>query len=258
MLDPREGVSATGAIITGASRERIPDGYSDVLDAATTQISAAAPRASVYVYGSVATGTAAAPGSDVDLLTVGVPTELAASISSSLSTDFSDLCRGVEIASAAESDFTGATDEAYGNRVFLHHYCVRLVGPEIDRAGSPFPADLHAARGFNGDIAQHLDRWRRRCAPTDPALLGRIAARKTLLAVAGLVSVNDTTWTTDRTRAADRWGEVRADLAGDLRELLDWTSRRANATSDRITHHLDSTIEEIVNQFEADIGLWPT
>ena len=193
MLDPREGLSATGAICTGASRERIPDRYSNILDAATTQITAAVPRASVYVYGSVATGIAVAPDSDVDLLTVGIPTELAASIGSSLSTDFSDLCRGAEIAAAAESDFAGATDEAYGNRVFLHHYCVRLVGPEIDRAESPFPGDLHAARGFNVDIAQHLDRWRRRFTTTDPALLGRIAARKTLLAVAGLVSVNDST-----------------------------------------------------------------
>ena len=91
--------------------------------------------------------------SDVDLLTVGLSSDRAASIGRALSTDFSALCRSVEIAAAMEEDFQKADDEAYGGRVFLHHYCVRLAGPEIDRATSPFPGDQRAARGFNGDIA---------------------------------------------------------------------------------------------------------
>ena len=245
-------------IRTGARRERIPDHYSDVLGAATTHICAAEPQASVYVYGSVATGAAHAPDSDVDLLTIGLPADLAASIGNSLSTDYSDLCRGVEIAAAMEADFAGTTDEAYGNRVFLHHYCVRLVGPELDRATSPFPGDQRAARGFNGDIAQHLERWRRSLTNTAPELLGRVAARKTLLAVAGLVSIHDSIWTTDRALAAQRWCEVHPDLADGLQEFLDWSSPHSNATTTRISHHLATTIEQIADQFDANIGLWPT
>ena len=258
MRDPLEGLTATGLIRTGASRERIPGRYVDLLDVAATRIRADAPEASVYVYGSVATGAARSPQSDVDLLTVGLSSDRAATIGRSMSTDFSALCRGVEIAAAMKEDFERADDEAYGGRVFLHHYCVRLAGPEIDRATSPFPGDQRAARGFNGDIAEHLARWRRSLDNTDAEGLGRVAARKTLLAVAGLASVHDAGWTTDRSDAAQRWSQVHPDLADGLKELLDWSSQRSNATPARITHHLATTIERIADQFAADIGLWPT
>ena len=265
--DPLEGLTASGTIRTGARRENIADPYSDLLDAAVRQIADAAPDASVYLYGSVATGTARAPGSDVDLLTVGLPPDTAASLAGSLSSHAARLSRGVEIAAATEADFAGHSDEAYGNRVFVHHYCVRLSGPEIDRATAPFPGDHRAARGFNGDIGRHLERWRARAndpssgSSTGAELHGRLVARKTLLAVAGLVSVHDSTWTTDRARAADRWGEVHPDLADRLSELLDWAVRApaasSGATHDRVNRHLDTTVQQIVQQFDDAIGLWP-
>jgi len=264
--DPLEGLTASGTIRTGARRENIADPYSDLLDAAVRQIADAAPDASVYLYGSVATGTARAPGSDVDLLTVGLPPDTAASLAGSLSSHAARLSRGVEIAAATEADFAGHSDEAYGNRVFLHHYCVRLSGPEIDQSATPFPGDQRAARGFNGDVGRHLERWRARASDSSSSsssstgLLGRLAARKTLLAVAGLVSVHDSTWTTDRTRAAKRWGEVHADLADGLGELLDWAvqtpAESSDAIHDRVNRHLATTIEQIVEQFDDAIGLW--
>lgn len=45
-----------------------------------------------------------------------------------------------------------------------------------------------ALRGFNGDIAQRLRHWRGALDNQHPAVLGRAIARKTLFAVAGLVS----------------------------------------------------------------------
>lgn len=258
MRDPLEGLTATGLIRTGASRERVPDRYLGLLEVAAARIRADEPEASIYVYGSVATGTARSPQSDVDLLTVGLSSDRAAAIGRSLSTDFSALCRGVEIAAAIEEDFGRDDDGAYGGRVFLHHYCVRLAGPEIDRATSPFPGDQRAARGFNGDIANHLARWRERLDEADAEVLGRVAARKTLLAVAGLASVHDAVWTTDRSDAVLRWSQVHPDLADGLEELLDWSSQRSIATLVRLTHHLATTIERIADQFATDIGLWPT
>lgn len=46
--------------------------------------------------------------------------------------------------------------------------------------------------------------------------LGVRIARKTLLAVAGLVSIHDRTWTTGRSRAVQRWSELKPDLAVQL------------------------------------------
>lgn len=69
------------------------------------------------------------------------------------------LSRGVEIGAASPADFHGQGDEVYGLRVFLRRYCVHLVGPDSTLDVPAFPADRRAARGFNGDLAQH----RRRC-----------------------------------------------------------------------------------------------
>jgi anti-sigma regulatory factor (Ser/Thr protein kinase) len=93
--------------------------------------------------------------------------------------------------------------------VFLRHYCVLLAGSDAHRPKHDFAGDRRAARGFNGDIAQHVQRWRNALeADDDAGLLAQRMARKSLLAVAGLVSVHDHTWTTDRETSAHRWSEI--------------------------------------------------
>ena len=256
MIDPLEGLTADGLIRTGASADRIPARFLPLLHRVVDRVASVAPDAAVYVYGSVATGVARVPASDVDLLTIGLTAERAAEIGEHMSVEFDDICRGVEIAHAFDSDFRGEGDEAYGGRVFLHHYCVLLAGPDLDRSGSGYRGDRRAARGFNGDIAQHAMRWRRDLGSTDSARLGRRAARKTLLAVSGLVSIHDGTWTTDRESAARRWHEVHPELAAGLEELLQWSAGRRAATDERLAHQLNTTIDRVVEQFETDIGLW--
>jgi hypothetical protein len=163
----------------------------------------------------------------------------------------------VEVAVAQPNDFSGETDEEYGGRVFLRHYCVHLVGPDLHSELPNFAADVRAARGFNGDIAQNARRWRKELDDGhDPVALSRRLARKSLLAVAGLVSVHDDTWTTDRTTAAARWAEIEPTLTDDLDMLLAWS--RDNATPDRqsVEAALDGVVTHITDSFEASIGLW--
>jgi hypothetical protein len=257
MHDPLEGVTSVGTIETGASRDRVPALFEPVLDTAVVAVRAANRDASLYLYGSVATGAAQAGRSDVDLLTVGLSSGEAAVIGRALFLRFSDLCRGVQVAAAQLSDFLGETDEACGGRVFLRHYCVHLAGPDLHSALPDFSADVRAARGFNGDIAQHAQRWWRELEEgCDPVQLSRRLARKSLFAVAGLVSVHDATWTTDRTAAAARWAGLNPALASDLRMLLTWAS--GNETPDRyaVEAALDGVVAQIVASFETAIGLW--
>ncbi|MEA2001234.1 MAG: nucleotidyltransferase domain-containing protein, partial [Actinomycetota bacterium] len=129
MGDPLEGVTSLGTIETGASRDRVSALFEPVLGAAVLAVRTADRDSSLYVYGSVATGMAQTGISDVDLLTVGLPSGDAVDVGRALSVRFSDLCRSVEVAVAQSSDFSGETDGAYGGRVFLRHYCVHLVGP---------------------------------------------------------------------------------------------------------------------------------
>ena len=211
MHDPGEGVAPDGTIVTGVSRERVPAAFEPVLAAATEAVG---DDVALYLHGSVATGQARLGASDVDLLAVGLPVPVAAEVGRALSARFAGSARGVEIGPARPEDFDGDAAEQYGNRVFLRHYCAHVSGPA--RPDLPaFPADARAARGFNGDIAAHALGWHDAVrAGADPVALGHRVARKALLALASLVSVHDSTWTTDRATAAVRWSEVDREMAG--------------------------------------------
>lgn len=251
MPDPREGTTPQGTIRTGATLHAIPPVYIEVLQAA---VDAVAGRAALYVYGSVATGTAVVPTSDVDLLSFGLPLHEAERISADLSARFSERCREVSIAPASWGELESESEEAHGLRVFLRHYCVHLVG--VDPAGSlpEYPADTRAARGFNGDIALHLERWRTELdGDVEVARLGTRIARKTLLAVAGLVSVRDASWSTDRRACAERWNELEPDSTVDT--LVSWldTPPRDRAA---VRRELQGPVAAIARVFGSEIGLW--
>jgi uncharacterized protein len=256
VADPDEGVAADGTIRTGAHRDRVPAIFEPVLSDAVGL--AGGSGASLYVYGSVANGTARPGSSDVDLLSVGLPG--GAILGQRLSARYADRCRGVEIAEATAADVGGDTDAAHGYRVFLRHYCVHLAGPDPSAALPAFPADARAARGFNGDIGQFLWRWRQDLESGTVAadLLGVRAARKTLLAVAGLVSVHGHTWTTSRSRAARRWGELEPGLAAQLDRLHSWSERESDPSGEEVERALadDGIVSAIVQRFSSLIGLW--
>ena len=158
--DPLEGVTSAGMIVTGAHRSRVPVDFKPVIDKAVERLGSFEGAHSLYVYGSVATGTARVGYSDVDLVTVGLDAATSRRLGETLSVDFPKLCRGVEVGAAQASAYWGSDDKAYGNRVFLRHYCVHLAGPDIGDGLPDFPADQAAARGFNGDIGLYADRWR--------------------------------------------------------------------------------------------------
>ncbi len=257
MQDPNEGISQEGKIVTGADRGRVSPVFEPILAATEDAVCQAAPDASCYLYGSVATGQAIPRESDIDFLTIGLPSPIADTIGEQLSLRFADLVRAVEIAPANDGDFTGIDDSAYGGRVFLRHYCVHLAGPDRHSHLGDFAADARAARGFDGDIASHLARWRNLLSDADDvAELGRRVARKTLLAVAGLVSLHDATWTTDRNTAAQRWAEIHPSLADDLAELIAWSDQSAVANGASLANALDGVVAEIVRSFADMIGLW--
>jgi len=71
MADPDEGVAADGTIRTGARRSRVPAAFEPVLADAVAL--AGDGGASLYVNGSVATGTVRYGSSDVDLLSIDLP-----------------------------------------------------------------------------------------------------------------------------------------------------------------------------------------
>jgi predicted nucleotidyltransferase len=255
--DPLEGIGGDGTIVTGARHARIAPDFRPVLESALERLRNAGGAPSLYVYGSVATGMARVGSSDVDLVTLGFDAGVARKLAAELSEEYRGLCRSVELGPAQWSDYEGPGDEAYGNRVFLRHYCVHLAGLDFASTLPNFAADSAAARGFNGDIHLLASRWRAELAESDPDLLGRRVARKTLFAVAGLVSIHDGTWTTDRVAASRRWSEVKPGLAAELATLVAWGDvLPPTPTKSDIQAVLESVIPDVVDEFRDRIGLW--
>lgn len=255
--DVFEGVTDEGMIMTGVDRRRVPAAFEPVVTAAVRAVHERAEQASVYLYGSVATGQAHVGTSDVDLLSIGLDTGTAEKLSRQLSERFASVCRAVEIGPAECPHFIGESDEAYGNRVFLRHYCVCLTSGHPIALDRSYRADVRAARGFNGDIGQHAERWREALTTVeDRAALGRRIARKTLLAVTGLVSVHDATWTTDRGSAALRWTVIDPSFRDGLERLSGWSESLDAASGSDITGALDGVVADVVAAFAVTIGLW--
>ena len=257
MRDPVEGVDAAGFVVTGVGSDRVPAPFAPVIDAATEAVGTTCAWSSLYLYGSVATGMAKTPTSDVDLLTFGMDTETAEALGHRLSQEFAGRCRSVDIAIAQPPDLVGSGDAAYGARLFLRHYCVHLCGPPRHAGLPDFPADQHAARGLNGDIDIHAESWGSELHGGGvPAALGRRVARKTLLATAGMVSIHDDTWTTDRLSAAQRWSEIEPAWATSLTELTAWSESWHQPTAGAVANALDGIVSHVIDTFSNMIGLW--
>ena len=105
-------------ISTGAHRSRVPAAFEPVLEEAIERVRSFEGGHSLYLYGSVATGTARVGYSDVDLLTVGLDASTSRKMGEELSADFSALCRNVDVGAGQPSAYLGPEDKAYGNRVF--------------------------------------------------------------------------------------------------------------------------------------------
>ena len=252
MLDPREGLTPDGMIRTGVRRERVPAALEPVLADLLDEFDGLrSPAAELHLYGSVATGQARVGASDLDVVLIDGSADWAAAIGEQLSQKHSRLCRGVEIGPARRSDYQGDQDEAYGNRVFLRHYCLPLAGPNAIVETGPFPGDRRAARGFNGDIGRRLQQWR------SGGARARAVGRKTLLAAAGVMSVRNRIWTTDRETAARAWAESDPGRRGDIEQLSGWANgspARPDELAAAIEPH--GIVTGLIDRFADEIGFW--
>jgi hypothetical protein len=88
--------------------------------------------------------------------------------------------------------------------------------------------------------------------------VARRLARKSLFAVAGLVSVHNATWTTDRQSAAQRWSAIEPDWATHLRQLANWSKSSVHVGAREVGTSLDGAVTHLIETFDATVGLWDT
>jgi uncharacterized protein len=225
--DPDEGVDADGYLVTGAALDRIPPPYEPVIADCVAALGAYPELDGLYLYGSVSTGQARPPHSDLDLLALWTSTVDVSGVVAELSTRHSAVVREIGLAQATVDSLTGEAD-----RCFLKHYCVPLAGrdrrPDLPRC-RPSRA---LADGFNDDLAAVVRTLRSSVdnAPTAAARIAAVrkAARRLLLATATIESVSHATWSTDRgtgaallTRHHPEWTDVAA-------RALEWSAGRGS------------------------------
>lgn len=231
--DPGEGVDADGYLVTGAAVANVPPAYRPVLaDCIATVTAAFADRLDgLYLYGSVATGQATPPDSDVDLLALWTSTvddDEVAAVAAALSARHSAMVREVGLARATPDSIRLDADQA-----FVKHYCVPLSGRDIRPELPRFRASRALADGFNDDLPTVVHRMRSTVdsarTPQERLAATRKAARRLLLAVATIESVSHSTWSTDRGTGAAllaRHHPEWTDVAG---RALDWSAGRGSA-----------------------------
>ena len=260
--DPREGVTDDGTIMTGAASDRIPPVYAALVDDAVEALSAELGDAlhSIYLYGSVATGQARPPGSDLDLIVVleHLMPEVVGAAAAELSSRHRQLVREVGIGSVDVATLSRRDQTGHAERCFLKHYAVHLAGPDLRLAYPPCRPTAQLAVGFNGNLSAVLAERRRQLASEDDererAELAARACRKILMAAATLLSVRDGNWSTDRSEAVELVRRHAPDLGGLADEALRWCDSTPLADTNGALEIIDRLGGWLTNEYGVTSG----
>lgn len=228
--DPAEGVAPDGTIVTGADAANLAPPFTGIIDDALTRLRAelGANLHSVYVHGSVATGMAVVPTSDLDLAVVtrGPPSERVRELAGALSREHADLVREVALGAVDLSVIEAEDAQGAAERCFLRHYAVHLTGPDLRDGFAPCRPTGALAVGFNGNLDDVLSALRPRMAASETTSVREAAitaaCRKLLLAAATLLSVDEGSWSTDRARGAELIARVEPALAEHANHAIRW------------------------------------
>jgi hypothetical protein len=227
-FDPLEGIDPDGNITTGADRERIAERYLGLLDRIIDTFARhELDRASLLLYGSVATGQAVSPTSDVDLLIIHDAADRGEELVGELR-DLSgwdhDLTHEVAPVLCPRGVLDSDTPDGLAMRCFVKHYCVVLAGPDPAVGIANVRVSSELAWSFNHDVRERVERYRSHLrtldAPTDICRWSRNMAGGLLLAATSLANIVSGAWTTDRTTAANILAVRFPERSSDVHELV--------------------------------------
>jgi hypothetical protein len=231
--DPAEGVSDGGVVVTGVGTAPIGAPYDRVVEVAADRMTTELGDAlhGLYVYGSVATGQAAPPTSDLDLHAVlhVDEAETCRRVAGDLTAQFTSVVREVGISTVRLDHVQADTLEGHAERCWVRHYCRHVAGHDLRPELPDCRVSVELARGFNGDVDVVMDRLveRLRAPSLGAAERRRTVAqgsRKLLMSAATLLSVRGGRWTTDRQEGALLLVAAAPALSTAVARVVTWTT----------------------------------
>jgi hypothetical protein len=257
-----EGIDRNGFIVTAADLDAIPPVYRPVLDSSVATLRARLPDlVGVYLYGSVATGRARPPDSDVDLLVVlatGAGDIGIDAVAAELSATHRDVARGIGVAVVARAELFADGLDGLGARCFVKHYCVPLHGEDLRPLLPPCRASVEVAWAFNHNTSTAVADARIRLEHSQTAeevrQVCRSAARKITLSATSLASIVESTWTTDRHRAAEIISTRYPRWAADATDALRWCST-PTASRDSVHAFLNGYASWVASELARQVQL---
>jgi hypothetical protein len=230
--DPREGVESDGTIVTGVDAAHIAVPYDAVVGAAVDVVRAHLGDAldGLYLYGSVATGQARPPESDIDLYAILVrDADSCREAARELTTRHASVVREVGISGVLLDEVLAATLEGWAERCFVRHYCVHLAGRNLQQELPACQASPALARGFNGNVGPAIARSLAQLGSgtlDEQEQRHAIAwsARKLLMSAATLLSSRAGTWATDRDHGVRLLATAAPEMATCVERVQRWTA----------------------------------
>jgi uncharacterized protein len=226
--DPREGVDAAGYLTTGVDAANIANPYAAVIadcrDTIVTEVGAALHG--LYLYGSVATGQAVPPVSDLDLgviLHTASATVQCAALAELLTERWRSTVREVGVSPNTTAVVLADDEVGWSERAFLKHYCLGIAGIDLRPELAPCRPDATLARLWIGDLGAGLRTRRAELAAGRPApdIAGPLS-RRLLRTAAMTFTVRQGGWSTAGPVGAERIAAEAPRFAADAAGLLDW------------------------------------
>lgn len=222
------GVDAQGFITTNVTASNIPVPYLALVEDVKSTFSKVIGNQlnGLHLYGSVVTGLARPPGSDLDVLIVlhRQPTETLSSqirtAEAALTQKYSDLVRDVGVGVTFLKEIEG---DLHGIGCFIKHLCVCVLGERMQDALPKFKPTQTVAKAFNGDFekarATYLSLLK--TTPTEGiSRLGNQISRKFIRTGFSLVSAREQSWTTDPQMACAAFAKYYPEKAADMQRVL--------------------------------------
>ncbi len=204
-----KGLDCQGYIANTCSINIIQPGFSLVVDSVIEVLTSAFPEQihSIYLYGSVARGTAVVGKSDLDVsvifeepLTV-ARLEALADISRTLPLSYSEISKlDIDPGHLAE---VLDPKEQYRWQFWLKHCCCCIWGYGLSSRFEKCRPDARISYQMNQDLATFLKDMDGKFAQMSPDEVGKVIGKKILRTAYLLVAAKDNSWHTNLTKCAE-------------------------------------------------------